>query len=278
MLFEKDGKIFISMPGVPHEMQGLMRDHVLPLLKQRFTLPYIAHRTLITFGIGESMIAELIKDWEEALPPFIKLAYLPNYGIVRLRLTANGEKAEVDASLDKEFAALKELVKDVLVTDEDIPMQEVVGRLLKQDGKTMSTAESCTGGHIAHLVTTIPGSSAYFYGSVVSYDNSIKQNVLGVKEETLRTAGAVSEETVIEMVQGVLKVMQTDYAVAVSGIMGPDGGSPEKPVGTVWVAVGNNEKTETRKLHFRFDRARNIELTAMNALNILRLFILNNRV
>lgn len=278
MLFEKNGKIFISMPGVPHEMKGIMQDHVLPLLKQRFQLPYITHRTLITFGIGESMIAELIKDWEEALPPFIKLAYLPNYGMVRLRLTANGERAEVDERLGKEFAALGQLVKDVLVVDEDITMQEVVGRLLKQDGKKMSTAESCTGGHIAHLITTTPGASTYFYGSVVSYDNSIKQRILGVKEETLLSFGAVSEETVIEMVQGVLKVMQTDYAVAVSGIMGPDGGTPEKPVGTVWVAVGNNEKIEARKLHFRFDRARNIELTAMNALNILRLFILKNRV
>jgi len=278
MLFEKDGKIFVSMPGVPHEMKGLMEDHVLPLLKQRFVLPYIAHRTLITFGIGESMVAELVKEWEEALPPFIKLAYLPNYGMLRLRLTANGKKVEVDEALEKEFARLHELVKEHLVTDEDINMQEVVGRLLKQDGKTMATAESCTGGHIAHLVTTIPGASAYFYGSVISYDNSIKQRVLGVKDETLANHGAVSEEAVTEMVQGILRVMKTDYAVAVSGIMGPHGGSPEKPVGTVWIAVGNAEKTETRKLHFRFDRARNIELTSVNALNILRLFILNNRV
>ncbi len=276
MLFEKDGKIFISMPGVPHEMKGIMKDHVFPLLKQKFTLPYIAHRTLITFGIGESMLAELIKDWEEALPPFMKLAYLPNYGMVRLRLTANGEKEEVDKTLDVEFAKLKVLVKDTLVTDEDITMQEVVGRLLKGQNKTISTAESCTGGYIAHLITSIPGSSAYFYGSVISYDNSIKQNVLGVKEETLTGAGAVSEETVTEMVQGALKVMKTDYALAVSGIMGPDGGTPEKPVGTVWIAVSDSKKTETRKLHFRFDRARNIELTATNALNILRLFILKN--
>ena len=278
MLFEKNGKIFISMPGVPHEMKGIMQGHVLPLLKQRFQLPYIAHRTLITFGIGESMIAELIKDWEEALPAFIKLAYLPNYGMVRLRLTANGEREEVDEHLEEEFAKLKILVKEVLLVDEDISMQEVVGRLLKEQGKTLSTAESCTGGYIAHLITTVPGSSAYFNGSVVSYDNSIKQNILGVKEETLASFGAVSEQTVLEMAKGVLTVMQTDYSIAVSGIMGPNGGSPEKPVGTVWIAVGNKEKVEARKLHFRFERGRNIELTSINALNMLRLFVLKNAI
>jgi len=276
MLFEKDGKIFISMPGVPHEMKGIMHDHVLPLLKKRYQLPYIAHRTIITFGIGESLIAERIQGWEEALPPFIKLAYLPNYGMVRLRLTANGEKEMVDAKLEEAFTALKELVKHEMVTDEDIPMQEVIGRVLKQQGKTVSTAESCTGGYIAHLITLVPGSSAYFQGSVVSYDNSIKERVLGVQEETIQANGAVSEETVKEMVKGALGLMKTDYAVAVSGIMGPDGGTPEKPVGTVWIAVGNNANIEAKKLHFRFDRGRNIELTAMNALNILRLFMLKN--
>lgn len=274
MLFEKDGKIYISMPGVPHEMKGIMNDHVFNLLKQRYSLPYITHRTIITFGIGESTVAERIQHWEEALPPFIKLAYLPNYGMVRLRLTAQGDKEEVDIALDREFTALKQLVSDVLVVDEDLPMQQVVGRLLKQQGKTVTTAESCTGGYIAHLITAVPGASAYYQGSVVSYDNNIKQQVLGVKGETLEAHGAVSEEVVKEMVTGVLGVMKTDYAIAVSGIMGPDGGTPEKPVGTVWVAVGNNKAIETKKLHFRFDRAKNIELTAMNALNILRLFML----
>jgi len=276
MLFEKNGKIFISMPGVPQEMKGIMTDVVLPLLKERFKLPYIGHRTLITFGVGESMLAEQIKDWEEALPPFIKLAYLPNYGMVRLRLTASGEQNIIDKTLDEEFAKLKSLVKAVLVVDEDITLEQLIGRLLKQRNKTLSTAESCTGGYIAHLITAVPGASAYFKGSVVSYDNSIKQNVLHVKEDTLQSVGAVSEETVREMIKGVLPLMQTDYAVAVSGIMGPDGGTPEKPVGTVWIAVGNSEKTEAKKLQFRFDRAKNIELTAMNALNMLRIFILEN--
>ncbi|QEC69963.1 CinA family nicotinamide mononucleotide deamidase-related protein [Panacibacter ginsenosidivorans] len=274
MLFEKDGKIFISMPGVPHEMQGIMKDHVFGLIKQRYEMPHIGHRTLLTAGQGESMLAEMIQNWEEALPGFIKLAYLPNYGMVRLRLTGSGEIDLVEHELDRQFALLKEQVKDYLVVDEDIPMHEVVGRMLKAAGKTATTAESCTGGYISHLITSVPGSSNYFYGSIVSYDNRIKENILHVKKETLQTFGAVSEETVIEMAQGVLQLMQTDYAIAVSGIMGPDGGSEEKPVGTVWIAVGNNQRIETKKLWFRFDRKRNIELTSINALNLLRIFIL----
>lgn len=276
MLFEKEGKIFISLPGVPHEMQGIMKDHVFDLIKQRYDMPHIGHRTLLTAGQGESMLAEMIKDWEEALPAYIKLAYLPNYGMVRLRLTGTGEKALIEKELDQQFTLVKELVKEYLVVDEDIPMNEVVGRMLKVAGKTITTAESCTGGYIAHLITSISGSSAYFKGSVVSYDNSIKENILHVKTETLQQFGAVSEQTVIEMAAGVLKVMETDYSIAVSGIMGPEGGSDEKPVGTVWVAVGNNQKIEAKKLWFRFDRKRNIELTAINALNLLRLFILKN--
>jgi len=273
MLFEKDAKIFISMPGVPHEMQGIMKDHVFDLIKQHYDMLHIGHRTLLTAGQGESMLAEMIKDCEEKLPSYIKLAYLPNYGMVRLRLTGTGEKEAIEKELDEQFAILKDLVKEYLVVDEDIPMHEVIGRMLKAKGKNLTTAESCTGGYIAHLITLIPGSSNYFYGSIVSYDNTIKENILQVKKETLQQFGAVSEETVIEMARGVLKLMQTDYAIAVSGIMGPDGGSKEKPVGTVWIAVGNDQKIETKKLWFRFDRKRNIELTSINALNMLRLFL-----
>jgi len=273
MLFEKNGKIFISMPGVPHEMQGIMQDHVLDLIQQRYTMPHIGHRTLLTAGQGESMLAEMIKDWEEVLPSFIKLAYLPNYGMVRLRLTGTEEKDLVEQELDRQFAQLKVLVKEYLVVDEDITMNEVVGKMLKAAGKTLATAESCTGGYIAHLITLVPGSSLYFKGSVVSYDNSIKKNVLNVQSATLESAGAVSKETVTEMQKGILNIMHTDYAIAVSGVMGPDGGTAEKPVGTVWIAVGDSQSVEAKKLHFRFDRKRNIELTAINALNMLRLFI-----
>lgn len=276
MLFEKNDKIFISMPGVPHEMKMAMEKHVLPLFKERFELPYIGHRTLLTVGIGESFLAERIKDFESSLPQNIKLAYLPNYGMVRLRLTIQGTSATAEEELEKVFTVLKEQVKDVLAVDEDIPFEILLGRLLKEKNKTLSTAESCTGGNIAHLITSVAGSSDYFKGSVVSYANSIKENVLHVNNATLSSVGAVSEETVKEMVRGVLSVMQTDYAVAVSGIMGPGGGSDEKPVGTVWFAVGNAEKTETRKMHFRFERKRNIELTAVNALYLLCMFIKNN--
>lgn len=275
MLFEKNDRIFISMPGVPHEMKHAVEKHVLPLLKKSFQLPYIGHRTLITMGIGESFLAEKIKGFESSLPSYIKLAYLPNYGMIRLRLTAQGEKEIIENELNKTFASLKEEVKDVMAVDEDITFEILLGRLLKEKSKTVSTAESCTGGYIAHLITSVAGSSDYFKGSVVSYDNSIKENILHVNDETLSADGAVSEATVKEMLTGVLHVMQTDYAVAVSGIMGPGGGSPEKPVGTVWIAVGNVENFETKKLHFRFERKRNIELTAINALYLLCMFIKN---
>ncbi|HEY4336017.1 MAG TPA: CinA family nicotinamide mononucleotide deamidase-related protein [Puia sp.] len=274
MWFEKEGRIFVSMPGVPHEMKGMMSDDVLPTLRQRFQLPYIAHRTLLTASIGESFLAEHIKTFEEALPATIKLAYLPNYGMVRLRLTIRGEnEASADALLQQQFDTLKGLVAEWMVTDEDISIQQAVGRQLISAGKTLGTAESCTGGYIAHLITSISGSSRYFKGSVVSYANEVKMHSLGVSPDTLAAHGAVSEETVREMVRGALAELDTDYVIATSGIMGPDGGSPEKPVGTVWIAVGDRQNILAQKFSFRFDRARNIELTATNALNQLRKFI-----
>jgi nicotinamide-nucleotide amidase len=277
MWFEKEGKIFVSMPGVPVEMKGLIRTEVIPRLKTKFQLPVIIHKTAFTFGMGESMIAERIKDFESALPSNIKLAYLPGFGLVKLRLTSmsdNNEKAEKE--IVPLFEQLKELVKDVLVSGEDEGLEVAIGKALLKQNKTMATAESCTGGNIAHLITTVPGSSRYFKGSVVSYANEAKENVLHVNHSTLANTGAVSEETVREMVSGVLKTMNTDYALATSGIMGPDGGSEEKPVGTVWIAAGNNQKTETLKLNLRFDRIRNIEQASLTALNFLRKFILNN--
>ncbi|MBA3675001.1 MAG: competence/damage-inducible protein A [Chitinophagaceae bacterium] len=276
MWFEKDEKIFISMPGVPNEMQGMMID-VIEKLKSRFKLPVIIHKTLLTAGIGESLIAEHIKDLESALPSHIKLAYLPNYGMVRLRLTTSGyEKLVIEKEIETQFETLKSLVKDYLVTDEDEPMEKVIGKILSAKNKTLSTAESCTGGYIAHLITTHPGSSKYFKGSVISYDNDVKENLLKVKNNTLQTFGAVSEETVTAMLKGSLDVLKTDYAIAVSGIMGPDGGTAEKPIGTVWISVGNTTKQQTLKLNLRFDRMRNVQVTAMNALNLLRKFIIEN--
>jgi len=277
MWFEKEGRIFVSMPGVPHEMKGMMTDTVIPALQQHFKFPFIAHRTLLTAGIGESFLADHIRVFEEALPPSIKLAYLPNYGMVRLRLTIQGNDAtQLESLIQQQFDTLKGLVAEWMVTDEDISIQEAIGRLLKARGKTLGTAESCTGGHIAHLITTIPGSSGYFNGSVVSYANSVKEKVLGVGADTLAANGAVSEPTVEEMVKGAIRLLDVDYAIATSGIMGPGGGSPEKPVGTVWIAVGNRQRLLTQKFNFRFDRGRNIELAATNAMNLLRKFILSD--
>ena len=277
MWFEKDGKIFVSMPGVPHEMKGMMETDVIPALTKRFQLPHIAHRTLMTFGIGESMIADMIKDFEEALPGNIKLAYLPNYGMVRLRLTSGGEnKMEIEKEVDEKFIQLQKLVAAYIVTNEDEKMEAVLGKLLSQKKKTMCTAESCTGGFIAHLITSIPGSSAFYDGSIVSYSYKAKEDMLQVNEKTLLEKGAVSEEVVIEMAKGALQNIGSNYAIAVSGIMGPDGGMPDKPVGTVWMATGNRDKIITQKLHFRFERQLNIQLTAVNALNLLRRFILEN--
>ena len=277
MLFKKDGKIFVSLPGVPHEMKWIMSNHVLPLIPQIFTTGFIEHRTLLTAGIGESFLAEMIINEETALPAHIKLAYLPNYGMVRLRLTAFGEdKNKLETELNHHFDQLKKAVAAYLVIDEDIPLELAVGKLLKEKGCTVATAESCTGGYIAHLLTSHAGSSAYFTGSVISYDNAIKERVLHVSKQTLETAGAVSESTVQQMAKSVLSIMQTDYAIAVSGIMGPDGGTTEKPVGMVWVAIADKNRVLTKQFNFRFDRRRNIELTANNALNLLRSFIVDN--
>ncbi len=277
MWFEKNGKIFISMPGVPTEMKGLMEDIVIPALIKKSTLPYITHRTLVTFGIGESMLADLLVDFEAKLPDQIKLAYLPNFGMVRLRLSViENNEAQAEELINRQFHELSVIVKDYLVILEDAPMEKALASLLMQRKQTVCTAESCTGGYISHLLTSIPGSSAYFKGSIVAYSNETKVNLLGVEKETIDQNGAVSENVVTEMVRGAIEKLSTDYAIAVSGIMGPEGGSAEKPVGTVWIAVGNKYNVVAKKIHVRFERQKNIQVTAVHALNELRLFIINN--
>jgi len=277
MWFEKEGKIFVSMPGVPQEMMGLMTDEVIPRLKTRFTMPYIQHRTVFTFGAGESVIAERLIGFESQLPQPFKLAYLPHYGMVRLRLTATGDKLDVlVAEMEAQFAALCALVEDITVVKEDISMEAFIGRVLLDRGKTLATAESCTGGTIAHLITAIPGSSAWFKGGVVSYTEEVKENILHVPPNFIEKEGVVSEEVVTYMVKGALETIAADYAIATSGIMGPGGGTPELPVGTVWVAVGNRKEVKAKLFHFRYGRSLNIQLTAVNALNLLRLFMLGD--
>ena len=276
MWFERNGKVFISLPGVPHEMKHMVSKTVLPRIKSTFQMSVIIHQTLVTYGIGESYLADHIQHWEEKLPTHIKLAYLPNYGMVRIRLSTQGDdKNALELEIEKKFAELKELVKEWLVIDEDMSIQETVGKLLKERKQTVGTAESCTGGFIAHLLTMNAGASSNFKGTVVSYDNQVKKDILGVDETLFDTVGAVSEDVVIQMVQGVLKELKTDYAIATSGIMGPDGGSENKPVGMVWIAVGNKDHIVTKEFHFRFDRMRNIQQTSYTALNMLRKFINN---
>jgi len=277
MLFRRDGKIFVSMPGVPHEMKWIMTNHVLPMIPELYQTGYIEHRTLLTAGIGESFLAELIREFEEALPAHVKLAYLPNFGMVRLRLSSWGlDQNSLNKELDSLFNLLKTNVKEHLVVDKDLPMEVVVGNLLKERKETVATAESCTGGYIAHLLSIHPGSSAFFTGTIVSYANIIKERLLGVSHETLTTVGAVSEETVVQMAKAVRETMQTSYSIAVSGIMGPEGATDEKPVGLVWVAIASKDQVVTRSFRFRFDRRRNIDLTAVNALNMLRSMIVDN--
>jgi len=276
MVFKKDDSMFISMPGVPYEMQGIMEE-VIPMLQKEFHVPAIIHKTILTSGIGESALAEKIKDFEDKLPKEIRLAYLPNYGMVRLRLSTSGfDKSKTENAIKNQFTVLKELVKEFMVADEDLTMQQVIGKILLENKKTISTAESCTGGSIASLITSVAGSSAYFKGSVVSYSNQVKQELLGVQKETLDAYGAVSEQTAREMLSGILEQMKTDFGIAVTGIMGPGGGSEEKPVGTVYVAVGNKENQVVQKFKQRFSRDKNIEVTSVMALNLMRKFLVND--
>ena len=276
MVFKKDDSMFISMPGVPYEMQGIMEE-VIPMLQKEFHVPAIIHKTILTSGIGESALAEKIKDFEDKLPKEIRLAYLPNYGMVRLRLSTSGfDKSKTENAIKNQITVLKELVKEFMVADEDLTMQQVIGKILLENKKTISTAESCTGGSIASLITSVAGSSAYFKGSVVSYSNQVKQELLGVQKETLDAYGAVSEQTAREMLSGILEQMKTDFGIAVTGIMGPGGGSEEKPVGTVYVAVGNKENQVVQKFKQRFSRDKNIEVTSVMALNLMRKFLVND--
>ncbi|MCF8246014.1 MAG: competence/damage-inducible protein A [Saprospiraceae bacterium] len=274
--FEEGGKVVVSMPGVPFEMEYLMQHEVLPRLQAKFNATPTAHRTLFTAGEGESTLAEYLKDFEENLPPQVKLAYLPSIARVRLRLTVSDpDPFFIEKTLNEKFREMEGLLPPKVIAGQgDDSLEGVIGRILKEKNLTLSTAESCTGGYLAHLITSVPGSSVYFMGSVVSYANAVKMNQLGVKEETLREHGAVSEQTVREMVAGANRLLGTDVAVATSGIAGPDGGTPEKPVGTVWLAVGNKERTVTRKLQLGKNRLINIQYSGFYALNLLRLFLL----
>jgi len=276
MWFEKDGTIFISMPGVPHEMKFIMTEHVLPELKQRFTSQVIIHRNIMTYGTPEALLAELLEDFEDSLPAEIKLAYLPSAGIIKLRLTATGsEKNIIEKLIIEQVKKLYNIIPDFIYGENEDTFEIVVGKLLKESGQTISTAESCTGGRIAEMITSVPGSSAYYKGSVIAYDNTVKTDILGVPPELILQYGAVSEQVVVKMSEGARRLLKTDFSVATSGIAGPDGGTDIKPVGTLWIAVTSDKGTETLKQVFGSDRITNINRFSIAALNMARMQIIN---
>jgi nicotinamide-nucleotide amidase len=278
MWFNEQGKIYISMPGVPHEMMYMIEQQVIPKLKTTFKFPYIIHKTLLTVGEGESFLAERIADIEDALPAHIKLAYLPKLGQVRLRLSGYaGNEAILQQEIDTCAAKLVERLGNVIAAEDDIALEQAIMNKLKEMGQTVSTAESCTGGYIAHLFTQHAGSSATFLGGAVSYSNDLKESVLGVKHSTLTEHGAVSEQTATQMVEGALLNFKSDYAIAVTGIAGPTGGTAEKPVGTVWIAVAGKGQTAVKKFTFGNKRRQNIERTAVTALGMLNTLLAGSK-
>ncbi len=268
--FEKDGKIIVSMPGVPNEMKHVMSTEVIPRLQKHFKTPSIVHKTVMVQGYPESALALKIADWENALPANIHLAYLPNYGIVKLRLSGSSDDVlPLEFAINQQVAGLSEILGNAIVAYEDIPLEKLIGNALAAKGKTLGTAESCTGGTIAQQITTIAGSSRYFKGSVVAYSNEIKTNVLHVSEDDLEKLGAVSKEVVEQMAEGARKLLKTDYAVATSGIAGPTGGTDEKPVGTVWIAISSEKETISREFRYGTVRLQNIERITQTALLLL---------
>lgn len=271
MLFEKNGKLIVSMPGVPSEMKHIMQEHVLPMVAALSGSRTIIHRNIMTFGTFEAKLAERLEVFEKELPAIVKLAYLPAQGIIKLRLTGTGDDREmVQRTEEEQVRKLYSIIPDVIYGEDEVTLEETVGKLLLDNNMTVSTAESCTGGRIASMITSVPGSSAWYRGSVVAYDNSIKTRVLGVDPAVISRYGAVSEETVKAMAEGMRALASTDYAVAVTGIAGPTGGTPEKPVGTVWIAVASSRGIVAEKHRFADDRQINISMSATNALNLLR--------
>jgi nicotinamide-nucleotide amidase len=275
MLFEREGKIIVAMPGVPFEMMGIMEDEVIPYLQQHIQSDVLIHRSVVTAGEGESFIANKIKDLEEALPSHIKLAYLPSPGMVRLRLTGKGtDHLTLVKELEMRQEEIANRLEDIVVSLHDLPMEHILGRALLEKKATLGLAESCTGGNIAHLITQIMGSAGYFVGSIVCYQTSVKEEVLGVKKETLDKHGAVSEETAIEMAQGVLRVLKSDYALSVTGLLSPGGEEDEEtPVGTVWMGVASKDVVKTKRYLFKYDRPRNKDMAVQMGMLLIWKFL-----
>jgi len=276
MWFEKDRTIFISLPGVPAEMKYIMTHHVMPALKKQFTSQFIIHRNIMTYGAPEARLAEMLTGFEEALPECVKIAYLPSSGIIKLRLTGTGtDQGKIEESVDEQATKLYSIIPDLIYGENEESLEMVIGRLLRHKRKTICTAESCTGGNIAHMITSVPGSSYYFKGSVIAYANSIKTELLGIDEKVIEKHGAVSEAVVTLMAEAARRLLKSDFAVATSGIAGPDGGTEEKPVGTLWTAVASESGTIAEKHTLGTDRMNNIIRFTIVALNMLRKQIIN---
>lgn len=271
MWFEKEGTIFISMPGVPSEMQYIMNEHVIPELNKRFTSQIIMHRNIMTYGTFEAKLAEILTNFEKELPDSIKLAYLPSSGVIKLRLTGRGkDQNTIKELISVQAEKLFKIIPEFIYGENEDSLEKVVGDLLKEKKQTVCTAESCTGGEIAHLITGIPGSSLYYKGSIIAYANSVKTQILNIPDDILSKYGAVSEEVVIFMANEARKLLNADYCVATSGIAGPDGGTESKPVGTLCMAVSSEKRTVTEKRVFGIDRTTNIKRFSLAALNLLR--------
>lgn len=275
MWFERDGKVLISMPGVPFEMKALVKDEVLPRLRKHFALDANVHRTIITFGLAESILADTIASWEEALPPYLHLAYLPSALCIRLRLSAYEiDRQKAEQEIESQIEKLSKVIPHYIIGSEDDSLESVTGTLLKTRGETLATAESCTGGNIAHRFTAMPGASEYFKGGVVAYSNEVKMALLGVDPESLNRYGAVSQSVAEQMAEGVRRATGATYGISTTGIAGPTGGTPEKPVGTVWMAVATPNGVFSRRMVFGSVRSQNIERASSNCINLLRLQLL----
>lgn len=272
MWFEKDGVTYVSMPGVPYEMKGIMAEQVLPRLKERFEFPAIFHKTIMTQGIGESFLAEKVKDWENSLDERdLKIAYLPSPGLVKVRVSAYGDdRSELENKVLKATNEFVQLVPEYVFGEDDETMESIVGRLMTEKGATLGVAESCTGGTIAQRITSIPGSSAYFMGGMVTYSNASKVDMLDVKSESLNAYGAVSKAVVEEMAMGARKYFKADYGISTSGVAGPGGGTPEKPIGLVWIGLAGPDGVKSAKFIFGKSRDRNISRASNMSLDMLR--------
>jgi nicotinamide-nucleotide amidase len=276
MVFRKEDKLIVSMPGVPSEMRYLMQEYVLPMVAAQTGRSVIVHRNIMTYGTFEAKLAERLESYEKELPPEVRLAYLPAHGLIKLRLTGRGsDENRIRQITAEQVDKLYTIIPDVIYGEDELMLEEVVGKLLLDRNLTLATAESCTGGRIASLITSVPGSSSWYKGSVIAYDNSIKTGLLGVDPATINCFGAVSRETAEEMAAGIRMMMNTDYAIAVTGIAGPAGGTSEKPVGTVWIAVASANGIMSELHHFADERMINILRSSYTALNMLRLQILN---